>query len=103
MHHKPDALWSRKKDFEKNVNEILTPIPKEELTWVNGNLTGHSGEKRNQSEIITIERFGLEAPRNKSGQMFVDFTLSMEVANLNTMFLKRVNKRVTYKSGERTS
>ena len=58
------------------------------------------GGEGNRGEEEVIEKYGL-AERNESGQMVIDFAQRMKMAVANTYFKRKIEHRVTCKSGGR--
>ena len=51
---------------------------------------------------MVIVKYGIK-DRNTEGQMLVDFAKRMEMVLVNIYFKKKVEHRITYKSGERST
>ena len=58
---------------------------------------GHVGEG-NQGAVEVMGKYGFEQ-RNEEGQRVVDFARSINLAVVNTYFMKKEDHRITYKSG----
>ena len=87
-----------KNDFYSELDETMAKIPNTERVVVGADLNGHVGEGNYGDEDV-IGRHGIKV-RNGEGQLIVDFAKRMEMAVINTYFMKKDEHRITYKSGE---
>ena len=87
----------QKNDFWEDLDGLIESISKEERIVLGADLNGHMGEGNIGDEEI-MGRYGA-GTRNKEGSMVVDFGKRMDLAIVNTYFKKKVEHRVTYKSG----
>ena len=90
-----------KDNFWLELDEVIQSIPRSERVIIGADLNGHVGEGNRGDEEV-MGRFGL-GERNAEGQRVIDFAKRMEMAVVNTFFLKRQEHRVTYKSGGRST
>ena len=88
-----------KEDFWIDLDEVTNRIKEEENLVIWADFNGHVGEGNRGDEEV-IGNYGL-AERNESGQMVIDFAKRMKMAVANTYFKKKIEHRVTYKSGGR--
>lgn len=92
---------AEKEAFWNDVYEVMQSIPRGERVVIGADFNGHVGaDNRGDEEVLG--RFGVQ-DRNAEGQMLVDFAKRMEMAVVNTFFQKRLEHRVTYKSGGRST
>ena len=84
-----------KNDFWEDLDGLIESVPKEERIVLGADLNGHVG-KGNIGDEEIMERYGAETI-NKEGSMVMDFGKRMDLAIINTYFIKKY--RVTYKSG----
>ncbi|MCJ8742384.1 hypothetical protein PDJAM_G00081420 [Pangasius djambal] len=90
-----------KERFWSELDEVIESIPRGERVVTGADFNGHVGEGCTGDEEV-MGRFGVKE-RNLEGQMVVDFAKRMDMAVVNTYFLKREDHRVTYKSGGRST
>ncbi|KAI5619407.1 hypothetical protein C0J50_21027 [Silurus asotus] len=88
-----------KERFWSEIDEVVDGVPKNERLVIGADFNGHVGEGNRGDEEV-MGRYGLKE-RNVEGQVVVDFAKRMEMAVVNTYFKKKVDHRVTYKSGGR--
>ncbi|KAK3547228.1 hypothetical protein QTP86_017837 [Hemibagrus guttatus] len=88
-----------KERFWSELDEVMESIPTGERVVIGADFNGHVGEGNTGDEEV-MGKFGVKE-RNLEGQMVVDFAKRMDMAVVNTYFLKRQEHRVTYKSGGR--
>ncbi|KAK3545522.1 hypothetical protein QTP70_007766 [Hemibagrus guttatus] len=86
-----------KERFWSELDEVMESIPTSERAVIGAGFNGHVGEGNTGDEEV-MGKFGVKE-RNLEGQMVVDFAKRMDMAVVNTYFQKRVEHRVTYKSG----
>ena len=90
-----------KEAFWEDMDEVMQSIPESERVVIGADFNGHVGEGNTGDERV-MGKYGIQ-DRNAEGQMVVDFAKRTEMAILNTYFQKRLNHKVTYKSGNRTT
>ena len=90
-----------KERFLSDLDEVVDGVPREERIMIGADLNGHGGENDNVDETVT-GKYGIK-DRNTEGQLVVDFAKRMEMALVNTYFKKKMEHRITYKSGERST
>ncbi|KAI5628052.1 hypothetical protein C0J50_8290 [Silurus asotus] len=88
-----------KERFWSELDEVVDGVPRKERLVIGTDFNGHVGEGNRGDEEV-MGRYGIKE-RNVEGQMVVDFAERMEMAVVNTYFMKKENYRVTYKSGGR--
>ena len=79
----------------------MIKLPVGERSVIGADFNGHVGEGNREDEEI-MGRYGY-GRRNEEGQVVVDFAKRAEMVVLNTYFVKKVQQRITYKSGGRSS
>ena len=90
-----------KAEFWASLQEEYEKVEDDEKCIVNGDLNGHIGET---NEIISrIHGGNYFGGRNEQGETVIDFALSNDLAICNTLFKKRPEHLITYKSGNRAS
>ncbi|XP_033097632.1 uncharacterized protein LOC117101710 [Anneissia japonica] len=90
-----------KEDFWTEVDELLESIPMEERVMIGADFNGHV-RQGNRGDEDVMGRHGVK-DINEEGQMIVDFAKRMDFAVVNTFFEKKMEHRVTYKSGGRST
>lgn len=89
-----DYFWSSlQEEFEK--------VQEEERCVIGGDLNGHVG--RGFNVISRIHGGMCYGDRNEDGERVIDYAISNDMAISNTMFTKRQEHLITYKSGGRAS
>ncbi|KAI5105879.1 hypothetical protein C0J45_3576 [Silurus meridionalis] len=88
-----------KERFWSELDEVVDGVPRKERLVIGADFNGHVGEGNRGDEEV-MGRYGFKE-RNVEGQMVVDFAKRMEMAVVNTYFMKKEDHRVTYKSGGR--
>lgn len=89
-----DKFWSE-------LDEVMQSIPRTERVVIGADFKGNVGAG-NRSDEEVMGRFGIQ-DRSAEGQMVVNFSKRMDMAEVNTFFQKRQEHRVTYKSGGRST
>ena len=90
-----------KNDFWEDLDGLIESVAKEERIVLGADLNGHVDEGNIEDEEI-MGRYGA-GTRNKEGSMVVNFGKRMNLAFVNTYFKKKVEHRVTYKSGGKST
>ena len=90
-----------KNDFWENLDGLIESISKEERIVLSADLNGHVG-KGNIGDEKIMGRYNA-GTRNKEGSMVMDFGKRMNLAIVNIYFKKKDEKRVTYKSGGKST
>ena len=90
-----------KNDFWEDLDGLIESISKEERIVLGADLNGHVGEGNIGDEEI-VGRYGA-GTRNKEGSMVVDFAKRVDLAIVNIYFKKKNERRVTYKSGRKST
>ena len=90
-----------KNDCWEGLDGLIESISKEERIVLGADLNGHVG-KGNIGDEERMGRYGA-GTRNKEGSMVVDFGKRMDLAIVNTYFKKKDERRVTYKSGGKST
>ena len=85
-----------KEDFWRDLDEVIQGVPTAERLLVGGDFNGHVGASNGGFEEVHGGH-GLGV-RNDEGLSLLDFALSYEMKIVNTMFIKREDHLVTYKS-----
>ncbi|KAI5628036.1 hypothetical protein C0J50_8274 [Silurus asotus] len=88
-----------KETFWSKLDEVVEGVPRNKRLVIVADLNGHVGEVNRGDEEV-MGRYGFKE-RNVEGQILVDFAKRMEMGVVNTYFKKKVDHRVTYKSGGR--
>ena len=90
-----------KNDFWEDLDGLIESVAKEKRIVLGADLNGHVDEGNIEDEEI-MGRYSA-GTRNKEGSMVVDFGKRMDLAIVNTYFKKKVEHRVTYKSGGKST
>ncbi|XP_068204668.1 craniofacial development protein 2-like [Palaemon carinicauda] len=85
--------------FWEEMDQELGIIPAREKVIIGGDLNGQ----------LEISREGIErvhggwcvGERNDVGERVIDFALAFDLAMINTFFEKKINRLITYSSGDR--
>ncbi|CAL5375401.1 unnamed protein product [Camellia sinensis] len=86
-----------KKDFWEQMDEILQEIPVGENLVIGGDFNGHVGiDKVGYERVHGGYGFG---DRNEAGERILDFALASDLVVANTMYKKRKEHLITFKSG----
>ena len=100
MRHKVSAQRRKSRNWA-DLQEEFERVENDEKCIMNGDLNGHIGAT---SEIISrIHGGNYFGVRNEQGETVIDFVLSNDLAVCNTLFKKRPEHLITYKSGNRAS
>lgn len=90
-----------KERFWTELQEEMEKVELDEKCIVNGDMNGHIGRGSDVlSRIHGGHHFG---DANEEGERVMDFALSNDLIICNTIFKKRAEHLITYKSGNRTS
>ena len=90
-----------KNDFWQDLDRLIESVSKQERIVLGADLNGHVGKgKIGDKEIMG--RYG-DGTRDKKGWMVVNFAKRMDLAIVNTYFKKKHERRVTYKSGGKST
>ncbi|GMP80885.1 hypothetical protein CsSME_00035817 [Camellia sinensis var. sinensis] len=85
-----------KRDFWERMDEILREIPVGENLVIGGDFNGHVGiDKLGYERVYGGYRFG---DRNEAGESILDFALAFDLVVANTMYKKREEHLITFKS-----
>ncbi|GMP25038.1 hypothetical protein CsSME_00002089 [Camellia sinensis var. sinensis] len=86
-----------KRDFWEQMDEILQEIPVGENLVIGGDFNGHVGiDKVGYERVHGGYGFG---DRNEAGERILDFALASDLVVANTMYKKRKEHLITFKSG----
>ncbi|CAL5400242.1 unnamed protein product [Camellia sinensis] len=86
-----------KRDFWEQMDEILQEIPVGENLVIGGDFNGHVGiDKVGYERVHSGYGFG---DRNEAGERILDFALASDLVVANTMYKKRDEHLITFKSG----
>ncbi|KAI5612314.1 hypothetical protein C0J50_0982 [Silurus asotus] len=94
-----DCEMEEKGKFWSELDEVVEGVPRNERLLIKTDLNSHEGEGNRGDEEV-MGRYGLKE-KKVEGQMVVDFAERMEIAVVNTYFMKKEDHKVTYKNGER--
>ena len=90
-----------KEKFWTDLQEEMEKVDDNEKCIVNGDLNGHIGT--NNDSIRCIHGGNYFGAGNEDGERVIDLALSNDMVICNTIFNKRPEHLMTYKSGNRTS
>ena len=94
-------VHERKRKFSGQTWKRLEIFLREERVTVGADLNGHVGVGNNGDEDV-VGRHGM-GERNDEGQAVVDFVKRMELVISNTLFQKKLRRKITYSSGGRNT
>ena len=87
-----------KEEFRELLEEYINTIPQAELLILAGDLNAHVGERSDGYEGVHGGRgFGR---RNVEGERILEMADALELKIMNTMYKKRQEHLITYKSGQ---
>ena len=89
-----------KEVFWSDLEETVEMISREERVIVGADLNGHVGVGNNGEDVMGRHGMG---ERNDEGQAVVDFAKRMELVISNTLFQKKLGRKITYSSGGRNT
>ena len=86
-----------KKVFWEELEEVLQSIPQHEKLFLGGDFNGHIGDKA-YGYVRTHGgfRFG---ERNSGGKAVLDFAIAFDLTVVNSLFKKKEEHLVTFRSG----
>ena len=85
-----------KEAFWGMLDDVIN-VPESEILLVAGDLNGHIGDDiRGFEEVMGVHGYGV---RNHEGESILEFCQSKELRVINTMFTKKREHKITYKSG----
>ena len=86
-----------KREFWDNLGDLIDTIPAEEKVFIGGDFNGHIGkEAANYNSVHGGFGYGV---RNESGEILLEFALAKELVIANSIFRKKDEHLITYKSG----
>ena len=83
-------------EFWDNLGDLMRTIPEDEKVFLGGDLNGHIGRDASNYNLVH-GGFGLGA-RNESGENLLDFVLAKKLVIANSIFRKKDEHLITYKS-----
>jgi len=86
-----------KKFFWEELEDVVLSVPQNEKLIMEGDFNGHIGEKINGYDM-TRGGFGF-GDRNSGWAAILDFTVACDLTIVNSLFKKKENHLITFRSG----